>query len=875
MRYLLTILLTSALSAGLSAQTYDGYTLYSKMGSTKAYLLNMDKTIYHTWTCNPATGYSTYLMPNQVLLRTAQYSGNQLSGAAMCGMVQKLDWNGNVTWQYIHSSSTYCTHHDICPMPNGNVLLISYEVKSPSEVTQAGCSQNITMWPDKIIEVQPSGANTGTIVWEWHAWDHLCQNVNAAKDNYVTSIAQHPELLNINYATQKDWMHTNGIDYNPTLDQIVFSSHNLNEIYVIDHSTTTAEAAGHTGGNSGKGGDILYRWGNPQVYSCGTSSNQIFKVVHDAHWIDEGCPHANDLVGFNNQGMTGNHSCVDRITPPYNGFTYSGTAGTAYAPSTFNYRHDCLGDAGNQSNSQQLPNGNTLVCIATTGYIYEIDSNQNLLWSHTVGGTNAKAFRYSPCYVNGTLSVDASASPYQVCSGSSSQLNATVSNGTATSYLWTSNPPGFNSTSQNPVVFPTINTTYFVTAYSGTCQASDSVIVTVEDAFSVAIGATDDTVCSGQEVQLTATPNTSGNYTYSWISDPPGFSSTTQNPLAFPTVTTEYTVTVSNGLCTSSNSYTITVDAPFSLQATASPESVCYGNQSQLNVLITGPSASYTFLWNSNPSGFTSVQQNPVVTPVSTTVYTVTVSNGSCSMQAVATVNVTGPLLINAMAYPGQLCMGENSQLDVSASGGNVYAYSWTSDPAGFNSVIQNPVVTPVVTTKYFVVVESLPCVATDSTLIMVDALPAQPVIHQSGDTLYSSSETGNQWYRNTEKLVGETRSYLPITISGSYQVEVINEEGCISALSEAFLITSMSDVSGNLDVRLYPIPSTGLIYHTDLRLLPKIEWMMLGSIEGKLILSDTPAAFYDLSTLPDGIYIMTFILKDHNALRIKIIIAR
>ena len=148
-------------------------------------------------------------------------------------------------------------------MPNGNVLLIAYESKTPAQATQAGSSQSITIWPDKIVEIQPSSATGGTVVWEWRVWDHLCQNVNPAKDNYVTSIVDHPELLNINYKTQKDWMHVNGVDYNESLDQIVISSHNMNEIYVIDHSTTTAEAAGHSGGESGKGGDSSLPVGEP------------------------------------------------------------------------------------------------------------------------------------------------------------------------------------------------------------------------------------------------------------------------------------------------------------------------------------------------------------------------------------------------------------------------------------------------------------------------------------------------------------------------------------------------------------------------------------------------------------------------------------
>ncbi len=337
-----------------------------------------------------------FMLPNKHIVRACQYTSNQLNGPAMCGMVQDVDWNGTITWQYTYSTSVYCSHHDIHPMPNGNVLLIAYEVKSATQAVEAGCSQSMTIWPDKIVEIKPSGASGGEVVWEWHAWDHLVQNHDATKSNFGV-IADHPELLNINYNTQKDWMHTNGIDYNEALDQIVISSHYLNEIYVIDHSTNTAEAASHSGGNSGKGGDILYRWRNPAAYSQGTTANQDFKVVHDAHWVPSDCPNANYLVGFNNQGASGNSS-IDMISPPYNGYSYILNSGSAYAPVTYTYRHNCLGNSADQSNSQQFPNGNMLVCIASTGYIYEIDANQNLLWSITAGGTTPKALRYPASY---------------------------------------------------------------------------------------------------------------------------------------------------------------------------------------------------------------------------------------------------------------------------------------------------------------------------------------------------------------------------------------------------------------------------------------------------------------------------------------------
>ena len=409
------------------AQQWGDYTLYSTTGSGNAYLVDTNGTTYHTWTFGTTshTGYSTYMMPGGTLVRSVAHSGNSFNGGGMTGEVQKVDWNGNIIWDYVYSNTQYCMHHDICPMPNGNVMLISYELKTAAEVTAAGSSSSILMWPDKIVEVQPTGATTGTIVWEWHVWDHLVQNVDSTKANYHASILDHPELLNINYQTQKDWMHMNGIDYNPLLDQVVVSSHNMDEMYVIDHSTTSAEAAGHSGGNSGKGGDFLYRWGNPASYTATGTTD--FNVIHDAHWVPLDCPRAGYLVGYNNNGISNIQSCVDMINPPYDGYNYLHTAGTAYAPSAYNFRHACNGHNGNMGNSQQLPNGNMLVCVAQSGYIYEIDSNQNIIWSKSVTGTSPHAYRYTACYTAGTQP----ATPL-ITNGSDTLFSSTQAN----SYTW-------------------------------------------------------------------------------------------------------------------------------------------------------------------------------------------------------------------------------------------------------------------------------------------------------------------------------------------------------------------------------------------------------------------------------------------------------
>ncbi|MFN5621347.1 MAG: aryl-sulfate sulfotransferase [Flavobacteriales bacterium] len=388
-----------------SAQQWGDYTLIATQNGTSALLVDTLGATYHTWTfpSSAKTGYSTYMLPGGELMRTiSNQQQNQLNGGGMTGRVQHVDYSGNVLWDFTYSTANYCIHHDICVMPNGNVLMIAYEVKSSSEVSAAGSQVSHTMWPDKIIEVMPTGATTGEIVWEWHAWDHLCQDVDPTKANYVSDIAEHPELLNLNYNnTQQttDWMHCNGIDYNPALDQIVISSHFLDEIYIIDHSTTTAEAASHTGGQWGRGGDLLYRWGSPQAY--GMSGNGIYNVIHDAHWIPEG-PLAGSIAVFNNNGVSNNQSAVDIIASPWNGSDYGLTAGT-YFPSTYTQRHACFGHTNNMGNSYQLPNGNMLVCIAQDGLVYEIDSDGNNIWEKQVNGTVPHAYRYSACYLAGTV----------------------------------------------------------------------------------------------------------------------------------------------------------------------------------------------------------------------------------------------------------------------------------------------------------------------------------------------------------------------------------------------------------------------------------------------------------------------------------------
>lgn len=401
-RLICLVAIAYSFTSSAIAQEFDGYALYNRLNQQTTYLIDKNGDIAHTWSNNVNCNYAVLLKDNGNIVRGGVYNGNQINGAAVGGMIQEINPDGDVVWEFIYSDADHITHHDIALMPNGHVLMIAWERKSSTELQDAGYTGNNSFrYATHIIQVAQNGAGGG-IVWEWHIWDHLIQNVDPNKPNYGV-VADHPELLNINVQTSGgmggpggggDWFHVNGIHYNEELDQIAFSSRFLSEIFIIDHSTTSAEAASHSGGNSGKGGDFLYRWGNPSNYGA-PGAQVIPGAVHDIRWItNDGRPNAGYLQIFNNTGGGGNSSTVDAWNPPLSadGYNYDWTPGQAYAPSTYEWRHECLDYAWGQSAADRLPNGNTFVNMSGE-YMYEVDSLDNVVWQYNDGP--AKAFRYT------------------------------------------------------------------------------------------------------------------------------------------------------------------------------------------------------------------------------------------------------------------------------------------------------------------------------------------------------------------------------------------------------------------------------------------------------------------------------------------------
>ena len=294
--------------------------------------------------------------------------------------------------------------------------MIAWEYKSASEAIAKGRNPNTLphgeLWPDHLIEVAPNGSSGGTIVWEWHLWDHLIQDFDSTKENFGV-VQEHPELVDINYGGRvlADWTHTNSVDYNAEYDQILLSVLSFDEIWIIDHSTTTQEAAGHTGGRYGKGGDLLYRWGNPLTYRMGSGSDRKLFNQHDAEWIKPGLPGQGDILIFNNglERPGGDYSSVEEIIPPMaSDGTYNRSVGSAFGPtgSAWNYTAENASDfyAINLGSAQRLPNGDTLICNGPQGQFFEVTNEKEVVWEYNnqvpdpIDSHVFRIYRYGPLY---------------------------------------------------------------------------------------------------------------------------------------------------------------------------------------------------------------------------------------------------------------------------------------------------------------------------------------------------------------------------------------------------------------------------------------------------------------------------------------------
>lgn len=350
-------------------KTFDGYMLYSPNKSTTTYLLDNEGQIVHTWKSDYFPGRYCYLLENGHLLRGAQIlndKGKIIRPApvdATWGMLQEIDWDGNVVWEYKMLSDKITAHHAFYRMPNGNTLLLGFEGVSKDEARKLG-RKNIfegrmgfgkestdEYWLDFIREVTPAGK----VAWEWHLKDHLGMGRDKVNFNFIL-----PRATGINYSSY-DWSHGNSISYLPDTDQVLINFRNLSEFMLINHKT----------------GKIEDRWGNDTTWNPEArkpiwvdDGDQIVFGSHDAHRIAKGLPGAGNYLLLDNgsERPERQRSRIVEIDAKTKKIVWE------YSPKGIGFM------THRQGSVQRLPNGNTFVCSANHGHVFEVTPDKQVVW---------------------------------------------------------------------------------------------------------------------------------------------------------------------------------------------------------------------------------------------------------------------------------------------------------------------------------------------------------------------------------------------------------------------------------------------------------------------------------------------------------------
>ncbi len=413
---------------GLTANTggvSPGYVLIAPLSSGKTFLLDTDGQVVHSWDSDYEP-HSLYLLEDGRLLRPGRDPdavGFQAGGAM--GLLEMYSWEGERLWHWKVSDDKQILHHDIEPLPNGNLLAIGWELITPEEARAAGRREDLLpkegLWSDFVVEIEPLPPDDARIVWKWRIWDHLIQNVDETVPNYGDPKAN-PHRLDINAGgppmeldadqlaqlqalgyvptpdeeetaegdaadaedeeeeLRSDFLHVNAVNWNATLNQFAMTVPELGEIWIVKRPSSTAEAAGPAG-------DLLYRWGNPSAYGRGPAEDKRLFYPHDVQWIPEGYQNAGHLTVFNNgtERPEGEWTSIEMIKPPLTADgTYTLADGQGYGPAdvVWYYRAEDPESffAPFISGAHRLPSNNTFVTSGPEGRLFEIDTEGKTVW---------------------------------------------------------------------------------------------------------------------------------------------------------------------------------------------------------------------------------------------------------------------------------------------------------------------------------------------------------------------------------------------------------------------------------------------------------------------------------------------------------------
>ncbi|MFT4754656.1 MAG: gliding motility-associated-like protein [Salibacteraceae bacterium] len=287
--------------------------------------------------------------------------------------------------------------------------------------------------------------------------------------------------------------------------------------------------------------------------------------------------------------------------------------------------------------------------------------------------------------VNSTVPTEAGAD-MMVCDGDSFTLGGAPTAPFGTSYNWSPNTNMNNNLLGNPTVLPTATTTYIVLTNNDTCTGIDSITVTLLAAPTLTVSA-DTYVCEGDSTQLSAT----GTGNFIWNNGSTLSDSTISNPLAFPTISTVYVVTLTDGSsCEKVDSILIDIQA-LPIADAGSTVEACKFLPASLGGNPTGPIGA-TYLWTPAAGLNFSGLANPLVTSDSDGTYIVQVTD---TLGCISYDTVVVEVFRAYGAGDTTLCDNQNFELNTNTVNGNgPFSYNWTPGQLVSDSTIANPTIT-------------------------------------------------------------------------------------------------------------------------------------------------------------------------------------
>ena len=731
--------------------------------------------------------------------------------------VAKFDPNGTLLWASYLGGPEGESANDVITDSQGNIIITGW---SASSAQVAFNGQDLTYsggnaWGGDIViaKFNPNGG----ILWSTYRGDidddlGLQVKVNLNDEIFVSGWTSSP----INIATPGTWQDTK-VNANNTTDAFLTK---------LDRNGNILWSS-YYGGQENEYGDALHIDDNGFIY-LGGPTNTISGITTSGTWQNNnGGNYDGFLTKFDANGQrlwgtyyggNGNDD-IYGIDVNTNGDIFiTGTTASASNIATANAHQEILGGNKDAFVAQLSPQGQRIWASYLGGNVDEscygisVFQNAQIFISGAAASNTGISFgaAHQPALSaisDGFVTKFVPCSPFNipissnspVCFGTSIVLTASGGN----SYTW-SGPNGYTSTDQNPIItngMATSGGTYQVTVTdANNCTSSSSINVIVNNPPTATV-ASNSPVCVGTSIALTA----SGGISYTW-SGPNGYTSTDQNPIITNVQTTSsgtYQVNVTDvNNCTSSSSINVVVNNP-PTATIASNSPVCVGT----SIALTA-SGGISYTW-SGPNGYTSIDQNPVITNVQTTssgAYQVTVTDvNNCTSSSSINVVVNNPPTASAGSN-SPVCVG--TSIALTASGGN--SYTW-SGPNGYTSIDQNPVITNVQTTSsgtyQVTVTDAQSCTNTAS--ILVSVLPKPFAIISSNSPVCIGSDLRLQLSGGISYLWSGPLNFSSITqnpiISGSttansgvYQAIVTGQNGCTTTVTTDVIISGQLTINPN-----------------------------------------------------------------------------